>query len=217
MYFRQARDSSYTEVADVQSLVSEPLQQSICLDFDGLYADVYRIRHQLLQEAGFALPLEAANYELAVRQGSVPAARYNDISKRAHLTPVNEMPQVEHSATMHAQLRTLGQPMYIVTSRTDDMMEHLILFLVHYDIRVDGVVNVNLATKSASLAQLGCALYIDDSVWKLVAIEQEAGSAAPALVHFRHTYDLDMLPDTSLIHQVESLTQIPDIARACFS
>ena len=140
--------------------------KTICLDFDGVVIDPSEIKSKYLIKAGYNIKPDNTS-RIKCLEENVPENEYSRISSLVARNHIMDSPIKEKSIEIINWMNNYYD-IYIVTSRTELEIDSLISFITYYKIKINGIAYVGNKSKLHALSMLNPAIYIDDSLNKLL-------------------------------------------------
>jgi len=135
----------------------------IALDFDGVVTDPYKLKTFYLNEKGYNLSEEQSSALSCINKG-ITKEDYEYATKKAFTSSPEILPLVPDFIEVFKRIKKLNQiKIFIITSRENDLLDHLKNFLGYHQIKVDGIINTNKKNKINDLIKIGARVFIDDS------------------------------------------------------
>jgi hypothetical protein len=139
----------------------------IVLDFDGVITSPYVLKTQYLNQLGYRISESECSALSCLKRG-IPKKDHDYATLHAFTTEPEHLPLEKDFLFYFKKLKNLKHvAFFVLTSRTDNMLEHLKSYLAYHSIRVDGVVHTNNKNKTAYLARIKSSIFVDDTPFKL--------------------------------------------------
>ena len=141
--FVHRRNGNYEEISNTEFFNSytKGTERILAIDFDGVWVSCAEYKSELFKKAGYDIPLEITNRDLATGAG-VPTEIYMNVSKKAGLEILEHgiiEPDLKNSWAELMKIPDLK--VYIVTSRYDYMIPVVLSLIKKTETFVDGIFN----------------------------------------------------------------------------
>jgi len=170
------QDENFNFLKEKASKTQESVKNKfvIALDFDGVITNQSKLKTQYINEKGNNIKEEECGYDACVRHGNVKEEDYIKARGDAQTADPGVLPLAENFLKVFSYLKKLENVfIFILTSRYENMLEHLERYMKHYKIRVDGIINTADKSKTQHLKDLNARIFVDDSPYKLENIFKE--------------------------------------------
>jgi uncharacterized HAD superfamily protein len=146
----------------------------IAVDFDGVVTNPHKRKKIELNRLGYSVSEAQSSRDYCVNVLKISIYEYRKAATRANVKGLLDIPLEKDAKKALNCLRDEGIQVYLVTSRMDDELKPLALYLRKHDLKVSGFLNSNEKSKIEVLLRLQADLYIDDSISKIFSVINDA-------------------------------------------
>ena len=168
--FIQDQDFNLIKIKEITSIIED--KPVLALDFDGVITSPYALNTHYLRERGYDLTEEQSSAISCVKL-NVNKEDHEYATRKAFMTEPKDLPLEKGFIENYIKIRKMNIAIFIVTSRTDDMLKHLESYLAYYKIKVEGVVNTEKRSKTKALETINARFFVDDTSFNLWQVIQE--------------------------------------------
>src|SRR4030042_202629 len=143
----------------------------VALDFDGVVTNPYKLKTKYINELGYNIKPEQSGRHTCINVLGIPFEDYETGSIRSYTESPAKLPLETDFRENFSRIRNLEKiVLFFVTSRYDNMLQHLQEYMKYHKIKVDGVIHTQNKTKINSLKLINAKIFVDDSPKKIEEI-----------------------------------------------
>lgn len=166
MAFIQTKDFGFVEISDEKLTDIVKDKFVIALDFDGVVTAPYKLKTYYLNQLGYKLTEEQSS-AISCLKLNVTKEHHEYATKKAFTTPPKELPLEKDFLKYFKKLQKGYYKIFLITSRTEDMLEHLERYLKYHKLRFDGIINTKNKSKTEALRKIRAKIFVEDSPFKI--------------------------------------------------
>lgn len=143
----------------------------ITIDFDGVVTSPHRMKSKALKLLGYIVPPEHTDRKFISDNYDIPIDVYEEATFKVNCINLNDVPLETGALSAINEIKKLGFDIIIVTSRRDNEIKYVYDYLRLKGLDDIKVLNTNRKPKLVILKRLKPLLHLDDSLYKLMELE----------------------------------------------
>ncbi|OGJ13344.1 hypothetical protein A3K82_00405 [Candidatus Pacearchaeota archaeon RBG_19FT_COMBO_34_9] len=172
--FIQDKNFNFIEIEDKKISGITQDKFVVAFDFDGVVTNPHKLKTQYINELGYGITPEQCGRHVCIDILGIPIKDYERGTFRSYTESPDKLPLETDFKENFQKIRNLEKiALFFVTSRYDDMLQHLQEYTKYHKIKIGGVVNTENKPKTASLKSVNANIFVDDSPKKIWAIMSE--------------------------------------------
>lgn len=148
---------------------------TIVFDFDGVFTSPQEIKARLINKLGYKIRPHETEAEYCIKFKKVKEENYKKATIDAYTKFLMRTPLAKGVDPYFYKVKKLSIKLYVLSSRSDDMIMWLEPYLKKYRLIFGGIFNTNDGPKRKLLALLRPDVFVEDSPYKLRDVFEDQG------------------------------------------
>src|SRR3989344_5057765 len=217
MAFIQDEKFEFVKISDreISNLAKEKF--TVALDFDGVVTAPYKLKTHYLNQRGYKITEEQCS-PVSCLKLNVTKEDYDYATKKAFTTSPEDLPLEKDFLKYFERLKKIERcKLFLITSRTEDMLDHLEKYLKYHKLKFDVIINTENKSKTWAIKIIKAKIFVDDSpfkIWQIMKEDKEILESCRIILYRNIQNKLEKSPSED-IKETNNWKELFNIIKTC--